>query len=58
MSQLTPEDRDRVQRYLNSPTNAGERKPFRVWLLLGIIWGVMVLFGLASYLIAWRVGVV
>ena len=57
-NQLTPEDRDRVERYLNSPGTSGERKPFRPFVLLGFIWLVMVLFGLISYFIAWRTGVV
>ena len=57
-SQLTPEDQEKVDRYLESPTHQVERKPFRPWLLLGVIVCVMIALSLFSYGIAWQHGVV
>jgi hypothetical protein len=57
-TQLTPEDQKKVDRYLSSSIHQVERKPFRPWLLLGIIVCVMTALSLFSYAIAWWHGVV
>jgi len=57
-NQLNPEDQARVEEYLNRPNHRIDRKPFRPWLLLGVI--VLVLTGLSlfSYLLAYLHGVI
>ena len=50
---LTTEDQARVDQYLNRPTHKVERKPFRPWLLLGIIVIVLTFLSILSYGIAW-----
>ena len=55
---LTQEDLDRVEKYLSGSIHQVERKPFRPWLLLGVIVGVMVVLSLFSYLLAYLNGVV
>jgi hypothetical protein len=57
-TQLTPEDQEKVDRYLSSSIHQVERKPFRPWLLLGVIVCVMIALSVFSYGIAWRHGVV
>jgi hypothetical protein len=57
-TQLTPEDQEKVDRYLNSPIHQVERKPFRPWLLLGVIVCVMTVLSVFSYGVAWWHGVV
>lgn len=52
-SQLTPEDQQKVDHYLNSPIHQIERKPFRPWLLMGGIVCVMIILSIFSYGIAW-----
>lgn len=49
---LSPEDQERVEHFLTTGLNARERKPFRPWILLGIIWAFMFAFSGISYLIA------
>lgn len=55
---LSDEDQDRVDRYLNRPIHQVERKPFRPWLLLGVIVIVMTVLSVFSYGIAWWHGVI
>ena len=57
-SELTPEDQAKVDHYLSSPIHQVERKPFRPWLLLGVILCVMTVLSVFSYGIAWWHGVV
>ena len=57
-TQLTPEDQEKVDRYLNSPIHQVKRKPFRPWMLLGGIVCVMTVLSIFSYAIAWWHGVV
>ncbi len=52
-SVLTPEDQERVERYLNRPNHQVDRKPFRPFLLLGVIVVVLTALSLFSYAIAW-----
>lgn len=56
--QLSPEDQQRVDRFVSNGVNAVPRKPFRPWLLLGAIWLIMMILSGLSYLIAWYHGVV
>lgn len=55
---LSDEDQARVDQYLNSGHNDVERKPFRPFLLLGVIVGVLTALSLLSLLIARTKGVV
>lgn len=55
---LSAEDQARVDSYLNRPNHQVNRKPFRPWLLLGVIVVVLTALSLLSYGIAWWHGVV
>lgn len=55
---LSDEDQAKVDRYLKSGHNDVERKPFRPFLLLGIILAVLTLLSLLSLFIARTKGVV
>lgn len=55
---LSPEDQAKVDSIIHSGCNDVERAPFRPWLLLGIILGVLTLLSLISYYLAWQQGVV
>lgn len=57
-TKLTPKDQEKVDRYLRSPIHQVERKPFRPWLLLGVILAAMIVLSVLSYAIAWQHGVV
>ena len=57
-SKLSPEDQARVDAVTSRGVNSLERKPFRVWLLLGIILLVLTLLSFFSYGLAWMHGVV
>lgn len=56
--QLSDEDQLRVERYLNSAQHSGEKKPFRPWRLLLVIWLVLLVLSGVSYVIALTHGVV
>ncbi len=58
MPKLSPEDQERVDKYLSSNINDVERKPFRPFLLLAIIIGVMGILTLVAWVLAWFHGVV
>ena len=51
-SRLDPEDQRRVDEYLRAPQHQVERKPFRPWLLLGIVLAVTIGLGLLSRLLS------
>ena len=55
---LNAEDQARLYSYLNRPNQQVDRKPFRPWLLLGVIVIVLTVLSLMSYGIAWQHGVV
>jgi len=57
-TKLYPEDQAKVDEYLNRSNKRIERKPFRPWLLLGVILGVMTLMSVFSYFLAYQHGVV
>ncbi|MGS2717240.1 DUF3094 family protein [Eionea flava] len=57
-TKLTSKDQEKVDHYLRSPIHQVERKPFRPWLLLGVILVSMVVLSVLSYAIAWQHGVV
>lgn len=57
-SQISPEDQARVDAVTRRGVNSIERKPFRPWLLLGIILLVLTLLSGLSFLIAYLQGVV
>ncbi|SDT89647.1 DUF3094 family protein [Geopseudomonas guangdongensis] len=51
-SRLSPEDQQRVERYLSSPQHQVKRRPFRPWrLMLGLL-AVIVGLGLLSRLLS------
>ena len=50
--EMSQEDLDRVNQYLATGYNRVQRKPARLWLLLGIVWLVIGGLGLVSFLIA------
>jgi len=50
---LSEEDQQRVNSYLERPIHQVERKPFRPFLLLGVIVVVMTVLSVFSYGIAW-----
>ncbi len=52
MPELYPEDQKKVDDYLNSEVNMVPREPFRPWVLLGIIFVVLALLTVVSFLIA------
>ncbi len=58
MPELYPEDQKKVDDYLNSEANLVPRQPFRLWVLLGIIFVVLGLLTVASFLIADSHGVI
>ncbi|PKM30671.1 MAG: DUF3094 domain-containing protein [Gammaproteobacteria bacterium HGW-Gammaproteobacteria-11] len=51
-SRLYPEDQKKVDEYLNLPAQKVDRKPFNIWLLLGIIFGAVVGMGLLARMLA------
>lgn len=51
-SRLYPEDQERVDEYLNLPAQKVERKPFNVWLLLGVILAAVIGMGVVARLLA------
>lgn len=57
-NRLSPEDQQRVDRYLSSGVNQTERKPFRIWRLFAFIWLLLGLMGVVSYWLALQHGVI
>lgn len=57
-TRLSPEDQARVDAVTRRGVNSIERKPFRVWALLGVILLVLTLLSGLSFLIAYLQGVV
>lgn len=56
-SRLSPEDQARVDQFISQGINSVERKPFRVWLLLGTIFVVLTVLSLLSFTLARVLGV-
>ena len=52
-SRLNPDDQKRVEEYLRSPQHQVERRPFRPWLLLGLVMVVVIGLGLLSRLLSY-----
>ncbi|MPR05331.1 DUF3094 family protein [Pseudomonas sp. MAFF 212408] len=52
-SRLKPDDQQRVEEYLQRSRNQVERKPFRPWLLLGVVLVVVIGLGLPSRLLSY-----
>ncbi|PHN31760.1 DUF3094 family protein [Pseudomonas sp. ICMP 460] len=52
-SRLKPDDQQRVEEYLQRSQNQVERKPFRPWLLLGVVLVVVIGLGLPSRLLSY-----
>lgn len=56
-TRLSPEDQARVDQFISQGVNSVERKPFRVWLLLGSIFVVLTVLSLLSFILARVFGV-
>jgi len=54
---LYPEDQARVDEFVSRGINSVERKPFRVWLLLGVILASLTVLSILSLLLARLEGV-
>ena len=52
-SRLKPDDQERVEEYLRLTQHRVERKPFRPWLLLGVVLIVVIGLGLLSRLLSY-----
>lgn len=52
-SRLNPDDQKRVEEYLQAPQHQVERRPFRPWLLLMVVIGVVIGLGLLSRLLSY-----
>lgn len=52
MPELYPEDQARVDRVLSGDVYAVQRKPFRGWLLLSALIGVLLLVSVIGYFVA------
>lgn len=52
MPELYPEDQKRVDQVLSEGIYSVERKPFRPWLLLVILIGVLCLVSVIGYFVA------
>lgn len=55
---LNSEDQARVDAYLSRPNHQIERKPFRPWLMMGVVVLVMVFLSIFSYILAYIHGVI
>lgn len=58
MPELYPEDQKKVDEFLKSDVNSIPREPFKPWLLLLIIFIVLGLLTLVSFLVADSHGVI
>ena len=54
-SRLYPDDLKHVEEYLQLPQNQVERRPFRPWLLLGVVVIAVIAMGLLSRLLSYLV---
>ena len=52
-SRLKPDDQERVEEYLRLSQHRVERKPFRPWLLLGVVLVAVIGLGLLSRLLSY-----
>lgn len=57
-NKLSAEDQARVDSVITRGVNSIERRPFRGWLLLGVILVALTVLSVVSYFIAWSHGVV
>lgn len=58
MPELYPEDQERVDRVLSEGVYRVDRRPFRGWLLLAILVGVLGVVSVAGYFVALAFGFV
>ncbi|NMX61520.1 DUF3094 family protein [Pseudomonas sp. WS 5059] len=52
-SRLNPDDQQHVEEYLQLSQHQVERKPFRPWLLLGVVLVVVIGLGILSRLLSY-----
>jgi len=55
---LNSEDQARVDAYLNGSIHQVKRKPFRPWLMMGVVVLVMIFLSIFSYILAYIHGVI
>ena len=58
MPELYPDDQARVNEVLSKGPYKLDRKPFRPFVLLGVILGMLAVISVASYLIAYFHGII
>ena len=56
--QLSPEDQANVDEFIKTGYNATERRPFRPFRLLFVLWIVVSLLGFVAWFFAEQMGVV
>ncbi|NNA93142.1 DUF3094 family protein [Pseudomonas gessardii] len=52
-SRLNPDDQQHVEEYLQLSQHQVERKPFRPWLLLGVVLVMVIALGFLSRLLSY-----
>ena len=55
-SRLNPQDQQRVDEYLASPIHQVQRRPFKVWIMLALVVGSVVVLGLLARVLGQLVG--
>lgn len=55
--QLSPEDQERVDHFVREGVNSVERKPFKLWALLGVILLALTVLSIISVVLARLEGV-
>ena len=58
MPELYPQDQQKVDQYLSSNVNQVERKPFKPFMLLGLVFVILGVLTVASYWVAISHGVI
>jgi len=56
--ELYPEDLERIKKVTSSGIHSIDRKPFKPWILILMVMGVLLALGLLSRMIAKTVGVI
>jgi len=47
-SRLHPHDQQKVDQYLKSPIHQVPRRPFKVWIMLALVFGAVLVLGLLA----------
>lgn len=54
-SEYTPQDLEAVEQYVNTSIHQVQRKPFKPYLMMAALMGVVVVLGGLSWLVGWLV---